>query len=140
MRYLTAILATGGIFWALYGLLGWLAIASGLPTIRTFSQVVETVGWICFLSAGYFIWWSWVVHAFTGSFPTLQPRVFWFLSLVHHLLAVIFMLPPSLGASTVIEWFMQLWCPANILIALVMGRRVRSDDSANKAVDRSKRS
>ncbi|MES2924310.1 MAG: hypothetical protein V4819_22355 [Verrucomicrobiota bacterium] len=139
MRLLTAILALCGSIWAFMGLGSFLLIYWLLEDLETKTDVIKLVGSTILIPSGYFVWWGWVFYSFKKRFPFVTQRTFWTLSLVHHILCAIFLIPTyvtyvrSDGDG---PWPMPAWIIGNVVIAaVVLARHPWSEIQAEQVGD-----
>jgi len=108
MRILTGTLFVLGIGWAL---VAWILVLMPLGALGSqyHSGGLEIV-WSIVLSLlsilGYQIWIGWGIHCLTGNYVFGGPRVFWCISLMHHVLWAL-LIPPAIAGTTSVEETLQ---------------------------------
>lgn len=120
MRTLTTVLAICGSVWALSGIAGWFLTLDSLLYVETGTDLLKSVVTIVLLTSGYFVWWGWVFHSFKERFPFVTQQIFWVISLVHHILCILYLIPMDVWGGGDDPWWIPLWIIGNVLIAAMV--------------------
>lgn len=118
------------------GLGGFLLIYWLVEDIETKIDVIKLVGISILMPSGYLVWWGWAFYSFKKRFPFVTQRIFWIVSLVHHILCVLFLIPvyKNYGWGWEGPWWIPTWIIGNVVIAaIVLARHPWSEIHAEKA-------
>lgn len=117
MKNLTIILALFGSIWALSGLGGLVMTLGSLEYIETGLDLLKFFATMILLISGYYVWWGWVLYSFKERFPFVSSQTFWFISFVHHVCCVIYLMPLDVWGGGDDSWWIPAWIIANVVIA-----------------------
>ena len=119
MRTVTSLLAFFGIYWALSGVVFFLTTLGSFKDAGTAGDFLKILYDLVLLGSGYWVWWGWIRYSFTERFPRMGQRAFWYVSLVHHILGVLYLVPHDVWGGGDDPWWVPGWVILNIVIAMV---------------------
>lgn len=119
MRPTSILLAILGSPWALAGLSGWFLAIDSFRHVETGADLLHSVATVALLMSGYWIWFGWIRFSIKRRFPKVSVRTFWLISLVHHVLCLIYLLPMDVWGGGDDPWWIPLWIIGNVMVALV---------------------
>ncbi|MCH7227161.1 hypothetical protein [Haloferula sp. A504] len=120
MRTLTTVLAFFGGIWAIVGIGGFAVTVASIQYVENVVDVAELLVTLILMLSGYFIWWGWVRYSIKERYPLVGPRTFWIVSLVHHLVCVLYLLPMDVWGGGDDPWWIPAWIIGNAVIAAVV--------------------
>ena len=118
MRVLTAILAILGCPWVILGFWGATVMLAYPP--NTPVDALHSSFTIALFSIGYFVWWGWAVYSFRGRFPLVRQKTFWIISLIQHVLSLLFFSTMDARGNPDTPLTFFLWVGGNALIAAIV--------------------
>lgn len=112
IRALVGIFAALGFVWALLGIAGAFLFFESFKYVRDFRGLFDSISSIVLLASGYWIWAGWLLYSFKERYPhRLSPKVFWGISLVHHLACLGKLIPMDVwGGGDDPRWIPALIC------------------------------
>ena len=118
------LLAMIGSIWAFAGIAGWYVAIEAFRYVETAVDLLRAVFTVILLLSGYWIWFGWLRYSIKRRFPLVSVHTFWLLSLLHHSLCILYLLPMDVwggcvwGGGDDPQWI-PAWTIANIVVALV---------------------
>ena len=136
MRITTMLLGLFGCAGALFAFGQVMYLIDGIRYIDTPKELLKTVYLAVLFLSGYWIWFGWLLYTFKQRFPWVSPRTFWIVSLVHHTVWLLLMIPEDVWGGGDDPWLVPAWLIANLVIATVFVFRCKSnEDMPNEESD-----
>ena len=119
MHATTILLALIGSYWALAGIGGWYMAIVSFRYIETAIDLLKSISTLVLLLSGYWIWFGWLRYSVKLRFPLVSVQTFWLLSLLHHSLCILYLLPMDVWGGGDDPGWIPAWTIANVVVALV---------------------
>lgn len=108
-----------GSIWALMGIAGWWLAIDSFRYVETGVDLLKSISTVVLLLSGYWIWFGWLRYSVKQRFPLVSVPTFWLVSLVHHLLCILYLLPMDVWGGGDDPWWIPVWIIANAIVAFV---------------------
>lgn len=133
MRTITTILALCGSYWALVGIAGWWAVFGEIQVAESTPDLAKPLVTLVLLVSGYSVWWGWIFYSIKMRFPFVTIRTFWYVSLLHHIACIFYLIPMDVWGGGDDPWWVPLWTIGNVLIAaILLTRHPRNEKQAEQ--------
>ena len=119
MRIATLLLGFFGCAGALGAFSLLLLGLSDLKYIDSGREKFEAVSLVVLLLSGFWIWFGWLLYFFKQRFPLVSVRTFWLLSLIHHLIWLLLLIPADVWGGGDDPWWIPVWAAVNVVLATV---------------------
>jgi len=117
MHATTILLALIGSYWALAGIAGWYMAIVSFRYVETGLDLLKSISTVALLLSGYWIWFGWLRYSIKLRFPLVSVHTFWLLSLLHHSLCILYLLPMDVWGGGDDPWWIPAWLVTNVIVA-----------------------
>jgi hypothetical protein len=119
MRATTTLLAMLGSVWALAGIAGWYLTIDSFRYVKSADDLLRPLSTVVLLLSGYWVWFGWLRYSIKQRFPLVSVPTFWLVSLTHHLLCILYLMPMDVWGGGDDPWWIPVWIIGNAIIAFV---------------------